>query len=83
MEKKLICLEVPMIGESYAVLIPDFLTVEEVVPLLHEAVRTITKEYYAESDRELLCRRETMEILAAGRRLSDYNLENGDHLVLI
>ena len=62
MEKKLICLEVPMIGESYDVLIPDFLTVEEVVPL---------------------CRRETMEILAAGRRLSDYNLENGDHLVLI
>ena len=55
MEKVLVTLVVPSLGKKYDVLLPVFLTVSEIVPLLTEALVDLTGKSYVTSGNEFLC----------------------------
>ena len=82
MHKKLVNVEIPSMGENYDMFIPDFLKVGDVLKLLIKAVTELTNNRYVSSGCELLCIREREMILKGDELLSDYNVKNGDHLVL-
>lgn len=81
--KVLVSVFVPAIGETYDVLIPDFLTVQEAIPLLVNDIEFLSNNRYISTGQELLCRRENNTVFCASQSLTDYGLRNGECLVLI
>lgn len=81
--KILISVFVPAIGETYDVLIPDFLSVQEVIPLLVNDIEFLSNNRYISTGQELLCQRETNTVFSASENLGVYHLKNGEQLVLI
>lgn len=82
MEKKLVNLEIPSLGENYDMFIPEYMYVGDLLKLLIQAVKDLTENRYVSSGGELLCIRESGSILRSDEQLSSYRLRNGDHLVL-
>lgn len=83
MEKILITLSVPSVEQDFDVLVPDFLPVREVIPLMAEAAAEITRQMYVSSGGEILCRKEPSMILEGEYTLQDYRVANGERLYLI
>ena len=81
--KKNINLSVPAIEESYDVLIPSFMTVGELTPILAKAVEELSNNSYVSSGQEFLCHKELDLLLLQDKTLDDYRIRNGDHLFLI
>lgn len=82
MDKILVALVVPSVEEEFDVLIPDFLTVKEVVGLLAEAVSDVTEKRYVASGCELLFRREPEMILHPEYTMAEYGVRHGERLYL-
>lgn len=83
MKKILVSLEVPAISGKYDISIPDFLEVNELVPLLASAVEELSDHKYVSSGHEFLCLKEKRMLIKDDETLKSYGLKNGDHLVLI
>ena len=83
MEKILIMLKVPSAGQKVDVLVPDFLPVREIIPLMVEAVSEITRQMYVFSGNEILCRDDPPMIFQGEYTLKDYRVNNGECLYLI
>ena len=81
--KVLVNIFVPSISENYDVLVPDFLPVKEVIALIAEAVEYLSNRRYVSSKHELLCLVEQKLLLREDLTLRDYNVRNGDHLVIM
>ena len=81
--KVLVSVFVPAIGETYDVLIPDFLPVEEVIPLLVNDIEFLSNNRYISTGQELLCQRETNTVFSTSENLGAYHLKNGEQLALI
>lgn len=82
MNKVLVTLVVPSVEESFDVLIPDFLPIEEVAALLAEAVSDVTQDMYVASGNEILCRRNPDMVLHPKYTLAEYGVEHGECLYL-
>ena len=76
-------LSIPAIGEKYDVLVPTFLTVGEIIPLLANAVEEMSNKNYISSNREILCSKDTNQILLPKKTFEDYQIKNGDCIVMI
>lgn len=81
--KILVSVFVPAIGETYDVLIPDFLSVQEVIPLLVNDIEFLSNNRYISTGQELLCQRETNTVFSTSENLGAYHLKNGEQLALI
>ena len=57
MEKILIFLKIPSVGEEYEIYVPDHVSVKELVSLLSEAVSELTRHLYVPSGSEVRKRR--------------------------
>ena len=82
MEKVLINLFVPSVGEKYDVYIPVFLTVAEISNLLAQMLGEIQNQRYVSSGREVLCSLDQKVILEREKTLRDYHVQNGEHLLI-
>lgn len=71
---------VPSISENYDVLLPDFLPVCELMPLISDAVKEMSEHRYKSSGSEILCCDGI--ILSSQHTLKHYAVANGDHLML-
>lgn len=74
---------VPAIGEKYDVLVPIFLTIEELVPLLASAVEEISNKNYISSNNEFLCCNDISQLLFSQKTFEDYQIKNGDCIIMI
>ena len=83
MNKILICLEVPSILQKYELYVPGFLTVKEGTELMVRAVKELSSGRYISSGEELLCSRQLDVRLDEHAHFSDYEIGEGDHLVLL
>lgn len=83
MDKVLVNLYVPCIDLNYDVYIPVFLSVKEVVQLLINALVKLTDGNYPVSGQELLCEKGRQLLLDNNHRIQEYDIKNGDELILI
>ena len=82
MDKALVNLFVPSLGEHYDVYIPVFLTVGEISGLLARLLEDLTNHQYASSGQEVLCSLDKNLLLRSESALRDYGILNGEHLML-
>ena len=82
MEKVLVNLFVPSLGERYDVYIPTFLRVEEITSLLAKTMVDLSAHQYVSSGEEFLCSIDQNQLLRQERTLADYDIVNGEHLML-
>ncbi len=82
MEKILITLEIPSMGEKYDLFAPVELPVGKIVPLLAEAVEELSAHRFVSSGQELLCSAERGTLFSPDGTLSEYGVRNGDCLML-
>lgn len=81
--KVLVNVSVPTISENYDFLIPDFLKIKEVALLVSEAVAYLSNHRYVSSWQEMICLAEQEILLREDLTLKDYNIRNGDHLIIM
>ena len=83
MEKVDIMLKVPALGESYEMQIPSYIQIGGLLPMLVDAVASMSGGIYQPSGQEFLCSPVYNCILADDKTLEIYKIQNGDCLVLI
>ena len=83
MEKKLISLFVPAVGETFELLVPTHLELSELTSLLVQGVRELCQGHYVLSGQETLSPCQGTAPLDPVRTLSDYGVEDGSHLILV
>lgn len=83
MDKVLICLEIPAVGESFEMYVPDYIPVRNLLPLLIRSVKDLSGGLYVSSGTELLCVKGQDTILDENASLSQYDIGTGDHLILL
>ncbi len=83
MDKIQVMVEVPSISAQYEMLIPEDLLIRDVLKLAVNAVKEVSGGLYAASGTEILCARGQDILLDDNRRLKDFGIGNGDHLLLI
>lgn len=81
--KILVDLYVPVIDQRFDILLPDFLSVKEIIELIAEAIEKLGNNQFRAFGNEALCCQKSNMIIAGDRTLKDYNVQNGDTLVLI
>ena len=82
MNKLLITLEIPSMGEQFDMLAPADVEVRVLAPLLAEAAAELSDHRYVPSGSELLCSRERAMLFRQDGTLCSYGVRNGDHLML-
>lgn len=82
MAKILVNLTIPALSESYDLLIPDFLKIRVLMPMVADAVTELSSGQYISSGKESLCCRELSKALDQGSTLRECGITNGDHLYL-
>ena len=82
MNKLLITLEIPSMGESFDLFAPGFLEIRMLIPLLTEAVAELSGHRFTPSGGELLCSEKGETLFRPDRTLGDYGVKNGDRLML-
>ena len=83
MNKVLIEVCMPAIGEHFDVFVPMDVPIQEVNSLLAEGISEITNGKYTVSKCELLCTKEPAGLLDPSLCLRDYGIKNGTQLYLI
>lgn len=81
--KLLICLDVPSISLSCEAMVPAGLRVRELTPLLVRIATDLSDGMYVSSGHEFLCSKDPDCLLDEDAALEDYDIGNGDHLVLL
>ena len=82
MDKLLITIEVPAVGQIFDITVPESLSAEMLIELLYQLLRELGSGMYMPSGTEVLCRREDRRLLAGSRTLKDNDIQMGDHLLL-
>lgn len=81
--KVLVNVYVPAIGERLDVLIPDWLSVREIILLLVKNIEFLSNNRYITTGSEQLCQKETNIVFCPSEYLSAYFPKNGEQLILI
>lgn len=81
--KLLLTLEVASISQNFEILVPDFLKVKELVPLFVKVAEELSGNLYKSSGMEFLCSAVENTILDSNSTLEEYNIKNGDHLIML
>lgn len=83
MDKKLIALFVPAVGETFELLVPTRLALSELTALLVRGVGELCQGHYVLSGQETLSLRQGTAPLEPVRTLEDYGVEDGAQLILV
>lgn len=83
MNKVLVSLYIPALGQKYDVYIPVFLAVKDVIVLLSKAIENLVDGKFKASGEELLCEKGRNILLDNNHCIEDYGIKNGDELILI
>ncbi len=83
MDKLLINLYVPAVGESYDLFAPEDLEIGTLATLLANSVHELDNGRYGPSGQEMLIRRAPEQLLHPRRTLQDYNIRDGAQLILL
>lgn len=83
MEKMILCLEIPAISKRFDVLINPEMSVGEITDLLGKAVEEASDQSYVSSGSEILCSIEGQKILRSDELFARYDIQNGDHLLML
>ena len=83
MEKKIIHLLVPAINQEYDIYIPAEITIKELTELIGRAVEEVSGKQYISSRTEFLCLQEKSLVLVQEATVQSYDIQNGDHIVII
>ncbi len=81
--KILVNVQIPAINNGYDMLIPDFEMVGDIISLLTDIAAEMSGNQYVSSGEEVLCHRENNIVLGRDRTLRDYDVKNGDTLLLL
>ena len=83
MNKVLIEICVPSIGDHFDVFVPVDVPIRELNGIVANGIAEITSGKYVASKEEHLCRKEPVGILDPSLTLQDYNIQDGMQLYLI
>ena len=83
MEKIIIHLEIPSIEKGFDMYIPTFMTIKELTKLVVQAVVELSDQHYVVSGNEVLCHKEKEIMLLQEMTVESYDIQNGDHIILI
>ena len=81
--KILVNVKIPAINNEYDMLIPDFEKIGTIIGLLNDIAAEMSGNQYAASGEEVLCHLENNVVLENDYTLKDYDVKNGDTLLLI
>lgn len=81
--KKLVSLFVPAISQSFDLFVPFDLEISKLIPVLTEAVETLSDNLYIQSGEELLCSADKSIVFLGCLCLDSYSIHHGEHLVLL
>ena len=79
--KQLVNVYVPSISQTFDLLVPVDLEIEKLIPLLSEAIETLSANQYIKTGEEALCSSEKKVILMGESTLADYSIKHGEHLI--
>lgn len=82
MDKLLVTIEVPSVGQIFDLTVPDTLSAEMLIELLNQLLGELENGIYVPSGCEVLCCRETGTLLCSSRTMQENNIRMGDHLIL-
>lgn len=82
MEKILLTIEAPSVGQKFDILAPPYMTMEQLRTLLYPVLEELTNGAYSPSGKEILCRREDQKILPLDIEMNRLDVQVGDHLIL-
>ena len=83
MNKVLVSVRCATTDEAYDVYIPVNLTISQISMLLGKGVEEMSDRKYVSSGKELLCIKSANILLEPELTLSDYQVKNGDELLMI
>ncbi|MCQ2520918.1 MAG: hypothetical protein MJ105_00940 [Lachnospiraceae bacterium] len=83
MAKVLISLSVPVIGEKYDMFVPDDVVIESLTKIVAQGVFDICGGKYLISGSEMLMKLNPEELLNPQKRLKDYGVLDGEHMMMI
>lgn len=83
MNKILVILHVPALNEQFEVLLPSFLTVEETILLLSEALSDLSQKRFVKSTNTLLCVAGGRTPLSFMNTVRECGIQQGDHLYML
>lgn len=83
MDKAMVQLNIPVVGESYDVLLPRTLSVRQATQLLTDLIAKVTGGAYRPDDNAVLCSMEDGKICQVNSSVEDLHLRNGSKLMLI
>ena len=81
--KILVNIYIPAISEKYDVLIPENIRIKSVASLIANAVEDLSNHLYVASGEECLCSVEKNILLRHNATLQQYDIKNGDHLIMM
>lgn len=82
MEKLLVSVYVTSLQERFDLFIPTMLSMQELAQLIVRGLVELTNARYEPSGNELLCLKEPPTLLHQKKTPADFQLRNGDELVL-
>ncbi len=83
MNKVCVIIETPALKREDDFLLPDYLPIKTVKTLVSDIVKELSSGAFVPTGRELLCKKEDGIIMHPDYTLSDYEVTNGMHLMLI
>lgn len=82
-EKLLLTLEVAAISQNFEILVPGFLKIKDLIPLFVKIAEELSGNLYKTSGTEFICSFMEDTILDSNNTLDEYNIKNGDHLLML
>lgn len=83
MNKLLIKVYVPALEDDFDIFIPDDLQLNEVISFISKAVEQYSEGQYRSNSKEILCEKESGNILDINYSAYELGIYNGSKLVLI
>lgn len=82
MDKILVTFEVPSVALRFDAWVPEFMTPEELRPLLYPLLKELSNDVYVPSGEEVICRKDDGKLLPLEISLKNMQVETGDHLLI-
>lgn len=83
MDKKLVNLFVPAVQTSYDLLMPTNMKIQQLTKLLTDGIAEMCEGRFVISNKEILSQKDPDILFDPQKKLEDYGVDDGAHLVLM
>lgn len=83
LEKVLVSVSIPSVAMNFDAFVPRDIATSDLTDLLVEAAQNYSHGYFFPTGREVVIHKDRMRVLAPDSDLSQYDVLNGDGLVLL